>query len=193
MSGPVFPGGHDLRPTQESVEAWITARAGSDPTAKSFRREAHRLMLRIQHERGDLDFKRMRVEDCSAYAAFLSDIPVRWISRRKASPGDIGWAPFRGQLSATSKRQALTVVGALFSWLHSARYIHGSPWRLINAKEASGMAQTSTENALLDSKAFSKEPCKRFCASLTLRSPPPPGTWIRFILRFMDSVGLSSA
>lgn len=150
-------------------------------------------MLWLQHERGGLDFKRMRVEDCLAYAAFLSDIPVHWISRRKASPGDIGWAPFRGQLSATSKRQVLTVVGALFSWLQSARYIHSSPWALINAKEASGLTQTCTENALLDSKAFSEAAMQEILRFVDAQKPAPARNRIRLILRFMESVGLRSA
>ena len=39
--------------------------------------------------------------------AFLQHIPCEWISRRHASPGDLGWAPFRGQLSKKQmKRRA---------------------------------------------------------------------------------------
>lgn len=95
--------------------------------------------------------------------------------------------------AATSKRQALTVVGALFSWLHSARYIHGSPWALINAKEASGMTQTSTENALLDSKAFSEAAMQEVLRFVDTQEPSPARNRIRFILRFMESVGLRSA
>ena len=183
----------DARSDAEAVEAWIVARSGSDATAKCFRREAHRLMLWLQRERGGLDFKRMRVEDCSAYAVFLGDIPAHWISRRKASPGDIGWAPFRDQLSAASKHQALTVVSALFSWLHSARYIHGSPWALINAKEASGLTHTASENALLDSKAFSEAAMQEVLRFVEGQAPSPARDRIRFILRFMEAVGLRSS
>ena len=183
----------DARSDAEAVEAWITARSGSTATEKCFRREAHRLMLWLQRERDGLDFKRMRVEDCSAYAAFLADVPSHWISRRKASPGDIGWAPFRGQLSAASRRQAPTLVSALFSWLHSARYIHGSPWALINAKEASGLARASSENALLDSKAFSEAAMQEVLRFVEAQAPSPARDRIRFILRFMEAVGLRSA
>lgn len=183
----------DARSDAQAVEAWIVARSGSDATEKCFRREAHRLMLWLQHERGGLDFKRMRVEDCSAYAAFLGNIPAHWISRRKASPGEIGWAPFRGQLSAASKRQALTVVSALFSWLHSARYVHGSPWAMINAKEASGLTQATTENALLDSKAFSEAAMQEVMRFVEAQAPSPARDRIRFILRFMEATGLRSA
>ncbi|MFC7411345.1 tyrosine-type recombinase/integrase [Hydrogenophaga atypica] len=183
----------DARSDADAVEAWIVARSGSDATAKCFRREAHRLMLWLQRERGGLDFKRMRVEDCSAYAVFLGDIPAHWISRRKASPGDIGWAPFRGQLSAASKHQALTVVSALFSWLHSARYIHGSPWALINAKEASGLTHATSETGLLDSKAFSEAAMQEVLRFVEAQAPSPARDRIRFILRFMEAVGLRSA
>lgn len=117
----------------------------------------------------------MRVEDCSAYAVFLGTFRTHWISRRKASPGDIGWAPFRGQLSAASST-ALTVVSALFSWLHSARYIHGSPWALINAKEASGLTHTASEIALLDSRPSAGAAMQEVLHFVEGQSPPLLGT-----------------
>lgn len=177
----------------QAVEAWIAARSGSPATEKSFRREAHRLMLWLQHERGGLDFKSMRVEDCSAYAAFLADVPAHWISRRRASPGDAGWAPFRGQLTAASRRQALTLVGSLFNWLHAARYIHGSPWALINTREVSGLQQASSESTLLDSKAFSESAMNEVLDFIERQPPSPARDRIRFILRFMEAVGLRSS
>ena len=183
----------EARTDAEAVEAWIVARSGSPETEKSFRREAHRLMLWLQRERGGLDFKRMRVEDCSAYARFLADIPQHWISRRRASPGEIGWAPFRGQLSTTSRRQALVLVSGLFSWLHTARYVNGSPWALINAKEASGFLQSSGDAELLDSKAFSEAAMQEVLRFVDTQPPSPARDRIRFILRFMEAVGLRSA
>lgn len=176
-----------------AVEAWIVARSGSPATEKSFRREAHRLMLWLQHERGGVDFKTLSVEDCSAYAAFLTALPAHWISRRKASPGDVGWAPFRGQLTPASRRQALTLVGGLFNWLHSAGYIQGSPWSLINTKEVSGLGHATDEVALLDTKAFSEPAMEAVLRFVETQPPSPARNRIRFILRFMEAVGLRSS
>ena len=59
------------RSDAEVIEAWVAARAGTAPTAKSYRREALRLLLWLTHERGK-GFADVQVEDCLA-----PDIQVR--------------------------------------------------------------------------------------------------------------------
>src|SRR5665647_2419511 len=95
---------------QEAVNAWIAARAGSELTATTYRREAVRLMLWLQYEAGHKTFATMDVNDCGDYMAFLQEIPAKWISRVRAQPGAPGWAPFRGQLSHSSRGQAICLL-----------------------------------------------------------------------------------
>ncbi|MDB5744190.1 MAG: phage integrase family protein [Polaromonas sp.] len=82
----------------EAVQSWIQARAGSEATVKVYQREATRLLLWLQYERGGRTLAQMQVDDCSAFMAFLQNIPPQWISRARAAPGTPGWAPFRGPL-----------------------------------------------------------------------------------------------
>jgi hypothetical protein len=87
----------------KAVRAWIAARAGSAATAKTFQREATRLLLWLQHERQRRSAQ-MVVADCTAYMALLQNVPDRWISLKRARPGQADWAPFRGPLSHASHR-----------------------------------------------------------------------------------------
>ena len=56
----------------EAVQSWIEARAGSAATVKVYQREATRLLLWLQYERGGTTLAQMQVDDCSAFMAFLS-------------------------------------------------------------------------------------------------------------------------
>ncbi|MDB5931518.1 MAG: phage integrase family protein, partial [Polaromonas sp.] len=118
----------------EAVQSWIQARAGSAATVKVYQREATRLLLWLQYERGGSTLARMQVDDCMAFMAFLQNIPPQWISRARAAPGTPGWAPFRGPLSHGSCRQAVIVIASLFAWLQSAQYLTANPWPLVNQK-----------------------------------------------------------
>ena len=184
-----------IRPTllaaqtdNDAVGAWIAARAGSQPTATTYKREAHRLLLWLSYERSGKAFSQMSVEDCLGYLAFLQHIPQSWISRARASPGTPGWAPFRGQLSHKSQRQAVVIIASLFTWLQSARYITANPWALVNKKTGD-----DREDIMLDTKAISSGSMAEIYSFIDRQAPSPARTRIRFILEFLESVGLRSA
>ncbi|MDP9902377.1 tyrosine-type recombinase/integrase [Variovorax ginsengisoli] len=170
-----------------AVHAWIDARAGSAATAKAYRREATRLLLWLQYER-NRTLVQMDVADCTAYMAFLQNVPARWISRERASPGRPGWAPFRGPLSHASHRQAIVTVGALFTWLQSAQYVAANPWQLVNKKTGDDRG-----DKLLDTKAFSEPAMAEVLRFVDAQPMTASSARIRFILRFVESVGLRSA
>ena len=172
----------------EAIEAWIDARAGSAVTAKSYRREARRLVLWLHHDRKGATFNQMSIEDCRAYMTFLQNIPPHWISRVRAMPGEVGWAPFRGRLSQPSQRQAVVIVASMFNWLQSCRYLNGDPWVLVNKQTGDDPARR-----LLDSKALSEVASKEVLDFLLNLPPSPSSHRMTFILQIMDSVGLRSA
>ncbi len=173
---------------QEAIQAWIAARAGSDLTAIAYRREAMRLMLWLQYEAGAKTFRQMDVNDCGDYMAFLQNIPDKWISRVRAKPGAPGWAPFRGPLSHKSQQQAIVIVAALFTWLASAQYLRANPWVLVNQNTGDDPG-----HSLLDSKALSESALAEILLFIEDQAPSPSRSRIRFILRFMEAVGLRSA
>ena len=76
----------------QAVQSWIQARAGSAATVRVrvYQWEAHRLLLWLQYECGGKALAQMQVAHCSAFMAFLQNIPPRWISRERAAPGQSG-------------------------------------------------------------------------------------------------------
>jgi site-specific recombinase XerD len=172
----------------DAVQAWLTARTSSGATAKSYRREATRLLLWLQHACAGATLAKMRIEDCNAYMAFLQNIPGSWISRRSAAPGQAGWAPFRGPLSHDSQQQAIVIVASLFTWLQSAQYLQGNPWVLVNKKTGD-----DKQKNVLDTKAFSANASAAILQFIDQQVPSPARTRIRFIVVFLSSVGLRSS
>jgi integrase len=130
----------------------------------------------------------VQIGDCSAYLAFLQNIPAHWISRSRAAPGALGWAPFRGPLSHKSQQQTVVIVASLFAWLQSAQYINTNPWPLINTK--TGDDQTER---LLDTKALSESAMSEVLKFVDAQAPSPSRNRILFILKFLESVGLRSS
>ena len=172
----------------EAVDAWIAARSGSIHTAKAYHREANRVLLWLQYERGGKTLRQMDVGDCGDYMAFLQAIPATWISRVRAAPGQPGWAPFRGPLSHRSQALAITLVASLFGWLQSAQYLSANPWPLMNQKTGD-----DREHQMLDTKAFSEGAMAEILKYIEAQAPSPSRNRIRFILRFVEAVGLRSA
>lgn len=171
-----------------AIDIWINARAGSKLTATVYKREAVRLSLWLKYERDNKSFADMKVDDCSDYMAFLQNIPDRWISRERAKPGEPGWAPFRGQLKNKSYRQSIVIVTAMFSWLLSANYLKANPWAMINQKTGD-----DKNEKMLDTKALSEMAVIEILRYIDAQAPSPSRSRIRFILRFVESVGLRSA
>ena len=172
----------------QAVQGWIQARAGSVATARAYRREAHRLLLWLQYECEGATLSQMSINDCGAYLAFLQNIPTRWISRERALPGTLGWAPFRGSLSHASCRQAIVIVASMFTWLQSAQYLAGNPWLLVNQKTGD-----DRNKQMLDSKALSEAAVLEVLRFIDGQVPSASRARIRFILRFLEAVGLRSA
>lgn len=173
---------------QEAVDAWVAARAGSLATTRVYRREAHRLLLWLQLECQGKTLGTMQIGDCRDYMAFLQHIPDLWISRQKAAPGQVGWAPFRGQLSHKSQRQAVVIIAGLFTWLASAQYIQANPWILVNQKTGDDKAEK-----MLDSKAFSEAALTEVLNFIEAQEASPSRERMLFVLRFLEAVGLRSS
>lgn len=172
----------------QAIESWIAARSNSVATSKAYRREAQRLLLWLHSCQANKPLSGMTVDDCNAYMAFLANIPADWISRHKASPGELGWAPFRGALSLQSRQQAISIIASLFAWLQSARYLTANPWVLVNQKLGDDKQQR-----LLASKALSEAAMEQVLAYIECQAPSPSRSRIRFILLFTSNVGLRSA
>ncbi|MDO8769163.1 MAG: site-specific integrase [Burkholderiaceae bacterium] len=176
------------RNDSEAVASWIQARAGSVATARVYRREAMRLLLWLQYECRGARLAQMSVNLCGDYMAFLQNIPAHWISRVRAAPQAPGWAPFRGPLSHASCRQTVVIIASLFTWLQAAQYLTANPWLLVNQKTGDDAG-----HKMLDTKAFSESAMREIMCFIDAQAPSPSRERIRFILRFVEAVGLRSA
>jgi len=172
---------------EQTVEAWIAARANSDATRKVYAREVGRFLVWLRHERPGVSPAQLGVRDAVAFAELLRDIPPHFISRRKASPGAIGWAPFRGQLTPASRKQALIVVSAWLDWLVEARHVEANPFRLISRKQGDDRAARG------DVKAISEGAMQALLAFFEREEPSPAVQRMRFLLRFLESMGLRAS
>ena len=176
------------RSDAEVIEAWVAARAGTAPTAKSYRREALRLLLWLTHERSK-GFADVQVEDCLAYMSFLEHLPPAWISRRHSTVLGEGWAPFRGPLSVASRRQAVVVLGSFFGWMVNVGYLPSrNPWMLINRRTGDDAQQS-----MLDSRAFTPEAWSAMLLHLQAQPPDPSRARMLFILSFVEATGLRAS
>jgi len=176
------------RSDAEIIEAWVAARAGTQPTATSYRREARRLLIWLHHER-DGSFGAMRVEDCLAYMSFLEHVPPSWCSRLRAEVQSPGWAPFRGPLSHASRRQAVVILASFFGWMSDVGYLaQRNPWLLINRRTGD-----DAQHDELDSRAFTPEVWHAIQQHLAAQAPCPALHRIRFLLAFVEATGLRAS
>ena len=173
----------------DAVRTWVQTHAGSAATVKSFWREARVFLLWLQLERNHLRFADVKVNDCLAFRAFLENIPPHWISRQRAQPGQLGWAPFRGPLSEASRHHLLNIVASLFAYLERADYLRQNPWPLIKTRAA--MKKTAANT--LDTRAFSAEAQKQIEAFIAHCPASPAQARMRFIVTFLASVGLRAS
>ncbi|TFH86110.1 site-specific integrase [Billgrantia azerbaijanica] len=121
------------RSDAEAVAHWLAEYRDSPRTQRAYRREAERLLLWLG-ERGRR-LAELRREDLDAFEAFLADPRPRqhWVGPpRPRSSGE--WRPFRGPLSAASRRQSLVILQGLFAWLREAGWVAHNPFRLMRDK-----------------------------------------------------------
>lgn len=138
----------NARTDAEAIEAWIAARCADpgaaaagrpDHTARSYRREAQRFVMWLHVERRVTRLDGASVEACVAYKHFLADPqPVaRWCGPRGEAIGTAEWRPFAGALSARSIRQAMTILGGMYRFLHEMRYVSANPWCAVSMPRSS--------------------------------------------------------
>lgn len=117
----------------EAVSQWLAEFQRSPQTFRAYRREAERLLLWLAYqERGLAGLRR---QDLDAFEAFLASPTPRqlWVGPpRPRSAAE--WRPFRGPLSAASRRQSLIILQGMFTWLVEAGWVAHNPFRLMRDK-----------------------------------------------------------
>jgi integrase/recombinase XerD len=116
-----------------AIRAWLARVVDTKTTFESYRKEAERLLLWSIVQLGK-PLSSLTHEDLLVYRRFLADPQprARWLADggRKYPRHDPRWRPFYGALSASSQRQAMVILNALFAWLVDAGYLAGNPLSL---------------------------------------------------------------
>lgn len=123
----------DANDDRSAVLAWLARYADSPATLTSYRKEAERLLLWCVAQRGRA-LSDLTHEDLLLFQHFLADPQPadRWVMAPglKPSRSSPAWRPFAGPLSASSQRQAMSILNGLFNWLVEAGYLAGNPLAL---------------------------------------------------------------
>ena len=117
----------------DAVTHWLSEYTASPQTWRTYQREAERLLLWLAQQQ--LSLNAVDRAALQAFEAFLANPqPSRiWVgpSKPRQHPD---WRPFRGPLSASSRRQSLVILQGMFSWLVEAGWVTHNPFRLMRDK-----------------------------------------------------------
>ncbi|MHB8622883.1 MAG: tyrosine-type recombinase/integrase [Sulfuricaulis sp.] len=139
----------------DAVHCWLAEFHDSPHTFRSYRKEVERLLLWALFELGKPLSSLMR-EDIARYEAFLEDPQPRerWCGPRVPRDSS-NWRPFEGPLMAASRRQALIILNALFSYLVVAGYLANNPIALIRRRGRMTKPPPTTVERFLDQDLWS--------------------------------------
>ncbi len=98
-------------------------------TQRSYLREAKRYLQWLQVTRCKT-LAEATLDDCLDYRDFLADPQPRaqWCAPRCTPCDSPAWRPFEGPLSASARRQAMTVLRVMYRFLQDQEYLVGNPW-----------------------------------------------------------------
>jgi len=133
----------------EALQGWLATHGTSTATRRAYGKEVERFYLWCLQVRGKA-LASIDARDCSAYRAFLADLPPAWINPAPALRVDPAWRPFRGPLSTGSQAYAVGVVRALFDGLCAAQYLAGNPMRAIRDAQPPPAGRPAPERAFTD-------------------------------------------
>lgn len=177
-----------------AILAWLDEFKDSPQTFRAYRREAERFFNWLVHAR-QTAFSSATREDLSAYEDFLANpqpAPM-WITQSKARRNSPSWRPFNGPLQPASRAQAMSILGALFSFLVEVRYLSGNPLSARRRKRRSVPRQEVAQ------KSLSLKALQALVAALREEADALPFSEFKarahvermlFIVRFLANTGL---
>jgi site-specific recombinase XerD len=140
------PGQLSAADDRAALLAWLARFADSPATLASYRKETERLLMWCTLQHG-VALSDLTHEDLLVYQRFLADPQPaqRWVMAPGQKPGRNSplWRPFAGALGASSQRQALSILNAMFSWFVEAGYLAGNPLALSRRKRNAAAPRVS--------------------------------------------------
>ncbi len=172
----------------EAIQCWLDEFADSPQTCRNYRKEAERLILwaTVVLQKSLAGLTR---DDFQHYQRFLADPqPTEFWCGPRVERFSEHWRPFLGPLKASSQRQAMIVINALFSYLVDAGYLLGNPLSLI--RRHSRQIDDSRERSVAIERFLDAETwdyLKQFIAELPQDNPPQRARFerLRFLFSFL--------
>lgn len=181
----------DADTDQAAIQAWLRSkRTLQDPagavnhTGRAYAREAERFLLWAVLQRHKA-LSSIDADDCRAYRAFIADPQPRnqWCGPRAPGRWSPLWRPFTGPLMPGAQRQAVAVLGSLFSFLVDQRYLAVNPWR--------GLSPAAAPPTRIDAGRSLSLPQWRFVQRhVALLPPTSANRRLRLAIDWLHATGL---
>lgn len=116
---------------RDALMAWLHSKAGASPhTRRAYRREAERFWLWAVLARG-IALSSVSAADVQAYLQFVRDPQPRaiWCGPRHQPRSSPLWRPFEGPLSASARRQTVTILRNLYDHWQAQGHVSANPWQ----------------------------------------------------------------
>jgi site-specific recombinase XerD len=112
----------------EAVATWLKENSASAQTLRNYRKEVERLIGWAFLTR-QKPLSSLTRDDLLDYYSFMIDPQPAdiWCAPRYITRGDPRWRPFEGPLIERSRKNAMAVIGSLFSYLFELGYLAGNP------------------------------------------------------------------
>ncbi len=172
----------------EAIHCWLDEFADSPQTYRNYRKEAERLLLwsAVVMKKPLAALSR---EDFHRYQTFIANPePADYWCGPRTERFSENWRPFLGPLKASSQRQAMIVINALFSYLVDAGYLLGNPLSLIRRRSKRIENEANPKVAIerfLDAETW--EYLKQFISELPQETQPQRARFerLRFLFHFL--------
>ncbi len=182
----------EARNDLEAIQSWLQIKCDNAHTRRAYTTQAERFLLFLTMEKGRA-LSDATPPDCHDYTIFLqalatpgSDWPwttIRpdWIGP-KVQRWSSEWRPFTGDLSASSRKTAITILKGLVAWLTEVGYLRRNPWVTVKTPKAAGKIKVD--------HALNERQWKAINAVLEVMPYSEPMLRSRFILWLGYSTGL---
>ncbi len=182
----------EARNDLEAIQSWLQIKCDNAHTRRAYTTQAERFLLFLTMEKGKA-LSDATPPDCHDYTIFLqalatpgSDWPwttVRpdWIGP-KVQRWSPDWRPFTGDLAASSRKSAITILKGLIAWLTEVGYLRRNPWVTVKTPKAAGKIKVD--------HALNERQWKAINAVLEVMPYAEPMLRSRFILWLGYSTGL---
>lgn len=122
-----------VRDDLEAIMEWLSRHKGTPRTFASYGRIAERFYLWCVLVRR-LPLSSLHTKDFEAYDLFMQRPPADWVQPLVAMRGTRDWRPFKGPLSASSRKLNFTVIGSMLNAMVEVGYL--------KANAANGVAKS---------------------------------------------------